>query len=85
MLKDVNSTTQDISTRLNVVETKVGAGGVSNGGVGGFTGGGGGGAPAAATSFLAATLEQMRVMLRQQGSSLSPFIFLVYPELRLRL
>ena len=65
MLKDisarlnvVDNTTQDVSARLNVVETKVGACGVSSGG----------GAPGAATSMSAATLEQMRAMLRQQGS-----------------
>ena len=47
---------QDISARLNVVESKVGTGGVSSG--------------AAATSMSAATPEQMRAVLRQQGSGM---------------
>ena len=57
---------QDISARLNVVETKVSAGGVNSGG---------GATPAAATSMSTATLEQMRAMLRQQGSGSYPCIF----------
>ena len=67
VLKDINNTTQDISARLNAVETKVSASGVRNSG-GVVAGGGGGGVLAAAPSLSAATLEQMRVMLRKQGS-----------------
>ena len=62
VLKDVSDTTHDISARLNLVETKVSAGGVCS----------------ICSGGLAATLEQMRAMLRQQGSGLCPSIILVH-------
>ena len=53
-LNVVDSTTQDVSARLNMVETKIGAGGASSG--------------ASATATSKSALEQMNTMLRQQGS-----------------
>ena len=64
MLKDINKATHDISARLNVVETKVGAG------CGGATAACycGGASCGSATSMPTATLEQMRALLHQEGS-----------------